>query len=473
LLHAEEFASKDILRFTNGDIIHGNFEGITRSQKITWNRPDIDTPVRFATSQINRLIFNKGKARKQASDTSLVHLINGDTLPAEIISLSESTLEISTDYLGELSIPRSSVSRIAPSPWGGKLIYRGPFQEQGWTIIEPLPEENEEEDTSESEEEKAHPLWVYSSASWYNYSFHPLKADFKLSSTSRIQFDLAWKNRMQLGLALHMDLTPLTPDVEAIGNPLLDKGRSDRIPQQLGSGILCNFHGSNVQLDAIGFDSEIKPARKRIHSENKNFRREFSQTGQAKIDIRTDQINRRILVYINDEIALKWEGKEDQDFLKGSGLAIMGLNTASRLRISNISVSEWNGEPDSALSMTATGKDDIVLLTNGRDRISGQVTEISENIVHVKSSYANFAIPQDQVSEISLSTSQTDVALNRTALIQLQPAGHLKGEVKSTENGRLTFKHSLIGMCDISLPHIALIDFMPDVDLVNLWDEEF
>lgn len=474
-LRADDSNGKDLLRFVNGDFIHGTFSGINRSSRLSWSRPDLDQPATLETSKISRIIFNEGTAPAQSSDPATIELASGDILPCEILSLSEKELRINTSYAGELIIPREAVTRLSPSPWGGHLVYRGPFVKKGWTPLSPLPEESTEP-TPRSTETKTTPGWIFSSAAWTNTSFEPLRADFDLPASVRIQFDLAWKQRLQFGIALHSDFQQPPEDAESPWeNPheIAENARYDRLPLQLGTGLVCSFHGSTIQLDATGFDAERQPARVRIASENQNFRREFAQTGKASFDIRTDRLRRKIMIYINDELVMNWEGKHDDFFAPGSGLALMTLNQTSRIRLSNVTITDWHGEPDSVLSMRPTGTDDIILLTNGTDRFAGRVSGISDEIVQFKNAYAELSIPKRDVSTISLASKTKTESLQELPTLHLQPAGYLRGSIRFTQDKRLHLTHSLLGEIDLSIPHLSSIEFLEDAAPLSHWGDDF
>ncbi|HEX7260308.1 MAG TPA: hypothetical protein VF258_00675, partial [Luteolibacter sp.] len=124
----------DLLRFTNGDQLHGHFQGIQAGPQAIWRRDDVAAPVDFKTSQLRHVVLRGGRPLKPLSSLSHVALINGDRLPGNVIGMDAETITLDTSYAGALKIPRNQVAMLAPSPLGGRLQYHGPFLEDEWKM---------------------------------------------------------------------------------------------------------------------------------------------------------------------------------------------------------------------------------------------------------------------------------------------------------------------------------------------------
>ena len=126
--------SSDLLRFSNGDQLHGDFQGFKQGPQAVWLRDDVTAPVEFKISQLRHIVLNNGKPLKSLSSLSYVALVNGDRVPGLITSVDEKTVTLATTYAGTLTIPREQVAMLAPSPLGGRLNYHGPFLEDEWKM---------------------------------------------------------------------------------------------------------------------------------------------------------------------------------------------------------------------------------------------------------------------------------------------------------------------------------------------------
>ncbi len=142
----------DLLRFTNGDIMHGNFAGLKGG--ILWNRPDIDEPIRFELKHLRHVVFDGGNNSPAQPKSPFVSLVNGDEIPGKIISLDEKALVIDSPLTGQITIPRDQLKTLNPNPFGGQLHYAGPFSSDQWVMIDAETEEVTEPEEKEAEEKK-------------------------------------------------------------------------------------------------------------------------------------------------------------------------------------------------------------------------------------------------------------------------------------------------------------------------------
>ncbi|RYD42792.1 MAG: hypothetical protein EOP85_10815 [Verrucomicrobiaceae bacterium] len=127
-------ADADLLRFVNGDQLHGSFEGIKEGPAAVWKRDDVAAAVEFKTDQLRHIVLRGGRPIKPLSSLSHVGLVNGDRVPGTLVALDASTFTLETGYAGTLRIPRDQVAMFAPSPLGGRLHYHGPFREDEWRM---------------------------------------------------------------------------------------------------------------------------------------------------------------------------------------------------------------------------------------------------------------------------------------------------------------------------------------------------
>ena len=68
----------DLLRFTNGDQLHGTFEGIREGPRAIWQRDDVTAPVDFKTEQLRHVVLRGGRPLKSLASLSHLALVNGE-----------------------------------------------------------------------------------------------------------------------------------------------------------------------------------------------------------------------------------------------------------------------------------------------------------------------------------------------------------------------------------------------------------
>ncbi|MEZ7920103.1 MAG: hypothetical protein QMC24_07230 [Akkermansiaceae bacterium] len=512
----------DLLRFTNGDIMHGNFAGL--KDGILWNRPDIDEPIRFELKNLRQVVFDGGNNSPAQPKSPFVSLVNGDEIPGKIISLDEKALVIDSPLTGQISIPRDQLKTLNPNPFGGQLHYAGPFSSDQWVMIDTEkeevtePEEKKAEEKKEEDEEKPkpNPSWLYSGASLYSTNTRAVALDGKLPDVGRLRFKIAWRNSFSSTVAFHADFKrplprkevalepeidadagkaedqPIVPEEAKEPEPLkyqhlfdLKKGNafqslewlpantSSGHPQTYGSSYVFNFSSSYVNLWRCSFDEDGKPSTKSLR--NQRLPVNLGQSGEAEFDLRFDRTKNAIYLYVNGLYASQWNDL-DGYVAPGDGLAFAG-NGNSRIRVSDILITSWSGTPDGARSLEHEDRD-IVLLTNGTDRFSGQITSIADGKATLKGPYADLTLPLDELSEIHFQRSgladlQKIKWPDDTGILLFNPIGRISLVPTSSDKNHLSGKSPVLGDLKVKLDSAALLQFAETPDVLSDWVTDF
>ena len=512
----------DLLRFTNGDIMHGNFAGLKGG--ILWNRPDIDEPIRFELKNLRQVVFDGGNNSPAQPKSPFVSLVNGDEIPGKIISLDEKALVIDSPLTGQISIPRDQLKTLNPNPFGGQLHYAGPFSSDQWVMIdaeteevtEPEEKEAEEKKKEDEEKPKQNPSWLYSGASLYSTNTRAVALDGKLPDVGRLRFKIAWRNGFSSTVAFHADFKrplprkevalepeidadagkaedqPIVPEEAKEPEPLkyqhlfdLKKGNafqslewlpantSSGHPQTYGSSYVFNFSSSYVNLWRCSFDEDGKPSTKSLR--NQRLPVNLGQSGEAEFDLRFDRTKNAIYLYVNGLYASQWNDL-DGYVAPGDGLAFAG-NGNSRIRVSDILITSWSGTPDGARSLEHEDRD-IVLLTNGTDRFSGQITSIADGKATLKGPYADLTLPLEELSEIHFQRSgladlQKIKWPDDTGILLFNPIGRISLVPTSSDENHLSGKSPVLGDLKVKLDSAALLQFAETPDVLSDWVTDF
>ena len=512
----------DLLRFTNGDIMHGNFAGLKGG--ILWNRPDIDEPIRFELKNLRQVVFDGGNNSPAQPKSPFVSLVNGDEIPGKIISLDEKALVIDSPLTGQITIPRDQLKTLNPNPFGGQLHYAGPFSSDQWVMIdaeteevtEPEEKEAEEKKKEDEEKPKQNPSWLYSGASLYSTNTRAVALDGKLPDVGRLRFKIAWRNGFSSTVAFHADFKrplprkevalepeidadagkaedqPIVPEEAKEPEPLkyqhlfdLKKGNafqslewlpantSSGHPQTYGSSYVFNFSSSYVNLWRCSFDEDGKPSTKSLR--NQRLPVNLGQSGEAEFDLRFDRTKNAIYLYVNGLYASQWNDL-DGYVAPGDGLAFAG-NGNSRIRVSDILITSWSGTPDGARSLEHEDRD-IVLLTNGTDRFSGQITSIADGKATLNGPYADLTLPLDELSEIHFQRSgladlQKIKWPDDTGILLFNPIGRISLVPTSSDENHLSGKSPVLGDLKVKLDSAALLQFAETPDVLSDWVTDF
>jgi hypothetical protein len=520
----------DIMRFDNGDLIHGKFGGL--NDRVVWKRPDIDRPLRVKRDGIRQIVFNGGRPGIHSSKTSHVSLINGDQIPGEIKSLTDKHLILDSPVLGELKIPREQLKSLSPNPFNGKLTYAGPFTSDNWVLLtypevekKKDEEQKEEIDQNEEEAEAKLPNWVYSGAAFFNARDQaPLVRKTDLPDTGRLQFEVSWKGRLNLNIAVHADFTrPIIPEIRQEEDeegeeaaPVEDDDKSpekkkdeEKKTEEDDSGppapkheILWDLKEGNalqsipwLQRDNTGhsytfgssyvlnlssysslyrceFDDNGKAQIVRL--DGPRVSQSLSETGTATVDLRFDRKKKFFILYINGNYAAQWT---DPQAFEGQGKS-MGFSSSGncKVRLSNIYVTSWNGLRDTALSMEHEERD-VALLINGTDRFSGSLTKIDQGTAHLKTAYAEMTIPVSEISSLELKKSTMGDADNEKylweddspSILLFKPLGRLSLTPKGSTDKTLEGHSPFLGNLKVNLDSATLLRFNDESFDVTDW----
>ena len=452
-------AGDDLILFDNGDVMHGIFGGI--QDGLLWERKDIDRPIKFSIPAIRQVVFKGSSGVVMEKETSFITLASGDRIPGEIVSLDENSLVIKSSIVGDVKIPRKHIKSLSPNPFDGELFYSGPYNSNGWIILDYRKAEKKDQTEAEAtkadkpktevtEEKNKSSAWIHSGASFYSLDNRALVyPDANMPDIGRLKFKAEWKGRLNLTLALHSDFTRVLPPEKKEGPDAEDtvkpKGENEKkpeaneeseelIPAQLqkeklidlrenngfqsitwidpskrthadmfGTGYTMTLYSSYPNLSRNYFSEAGVARTQRMASVRSNI--SLSEGGDAEIEIRYNRKESIMILFINGNYAAQWNdlGGFPGD---GTGFGIVNNTSNARVRISEVMITSWNGMTDSANSMVHPNRD-LVLLGNGTDRFSGQIIGIKSGLAHLKSPYMDAKIPVKELSKIVLKESSS------------------------------------------------------------------
>ena len=482
---------EDLLRFRNGDSLHGAFLGLGDGE-LRWRHSEAAEPITLRTDKIRRLSFHGGRARKNLRSPSFVELSDGDRIPGTLVSLGPERLEIDTEFAGRVSIPREFVSQIAPAPHGGHVQYIGPFGDGEWKII-PLPKapatENPEEKADENKEEAEEQdppeaPWVFSGGAYYSNGQLPIAVDTNAGDRSRIRFTLAWRNRLNAAIAFHATMErPEQEDKE--GEDKEEENKRKQVPNAgskfkegfaytYGHSYVLTIYSNYAQIYRCDFTEDGNADIDRLSNSSANLR--LDEAGQADFEIRCDRTAGTIALFANGRFVSQWTDRQGYAG-SGSHLAFASQNSSARLRISDVIVTGWNGMMDSAQSMETEDRD-VVLLTNGTDRFSGKLESLQDGQFLIKGTYADMKVPADEIQEIHLARSNRiaedeEWADRQRLRLLLKPHGRLTVSPIKANADTLRGRHSALGEINLKLRYAGLMEFSFGSSILDSWDDDY
>lgn len=470
-------AGTDRIRFSNHDTLHGTFLAFGAKNSLTWKSSESPDPIPFATQKLQRIVLNHGQAHQAITYQSSVQLINGDVIPGKITSADDSTVTMETELLGNISIPRNSITSLSPKPFGGKLLYYGPLNTDGWKIVSPKkPQEKEkkkEKPKEEKESEKKKETdWQHIANAWYAGTDKTkyLVRENALPDQCRLFFKAAWRgSSLYANVILHADFAP--PE-----NKSEEKKESRYgLSSTPGHAYILSITSHSATLSSLTYDDNGKPLTNRLDGTRASLG--LNGKEDAEFELRIDRPNKSIFLYVDGTFKAKWTLGNHYDG-KGAHLAFarsIHYNN-SELRISDIAIAHWNGMKDSAESMT-TAKRDIILLSNGLDRFSGTLKYIRDGQISFQGSYGDeMLIPVSEVRDLHLATEPQKTApetAKQAVYFFAYPYGRISGIPSASQQGKTKLTTTLLGEVEIDTRYINIIDFSHKNSLLDIWDDNF
>ncbi len=468
----------DLLRFANNDTLHGTFLTFDKAGKLLWKNSESPDPIVFDTAKLNRIVINHNKANRSITYKSAVHLVNGDIIPGSIQSANRTTITLDTDHLGKITIPLNSVHQISTTPFGGKLLYYGPLNQDGWKIVPystPAKKDKKaDKKTDKKEKQTKETSWYYIANSWYSGSKKNsyLVRKNALPDQCSLSFNVAWKGNLYIEVILHADFAP--PKYTGDKKINLSTGT-------VGHAYVLTLSSHSASLASISFDENGQPKINRLSNNRPNL--SLAEQSDSHIEIRLDKPHKSILLYTDGEYKGKWDLGENYEG-KGNDLAFSPtLYNKSQFRISEVAIAKWNGMKDSAKSMSSSDRD-VILLSNGIDRFSGTFQSIKNDTVNFQGTFNNnLSIPIHDVQEIHLatknlkSTKENTESASEGIYFYIYPYGRITGTPSAIKDAPkphlIQIKTPLLGNLQLDTRYINLIDFSQKNSLLELWDDNF
>ena len=121
---------------------------------------------------------------------------------------------------------------------------------------------------------------------------------------------------------------------------------------------------------------------------------------------------------------------------------------------------------------------DVILLTNGTDRFSGELESLADGDFKMSGTYAQMTVPQEDVEEIRFARAgQTgddeEEASRQSVRLLLRPYGRLTirpGEANAT---RIRGHHPALGELTLDLHYAGLMEFAFGPSVLDSWDDDY
>lgn len=375
--------SKDALIFRNGDFLFGALDSIDPRSGVRWKHPDAAELVELKPDNISEILFrSRPPANFVSTNACQVRLTNQDELEGNLLLCDAEKLVLQTWYAGTIEIPRKMVQFILPVPAERTPIFEGPTGLDGWTlgkVAVVVPDAGQ---------------WKYRNGAFYAARAASIARDVKLPDLAQIQFDVDWKGTLYIAIALYTDY--LQP---------VNLAARETEPDFSGFySLQLNSYSANLlavkKLDPLRYLGQLAV-------------QAFNQKTSAHVEIRVNKPKNTIALLVDGVLLKQWI--DNDEFVgKGTGVRIVHQGQGS-IRLSNLRVSEWDGQFDEKPSQAPDPKQDLARLRNG-DQVTGHVQSIREGkITCVTAAGSTLNVPLNRVKFIGMAAHTTERARENPA----------------------------------------------------------
>jgi hypothetical protein len=459
----------DVLRLADGELA-GKFSGISAEGILRWTRDDSPSPLEFNISKARHIALRGGIPARAEARTSHIELIDGDRVVGTITGLLNGEVSLDSPHTGPIVVSQNHIRRLSPNPFGGNLIYAGPFTADGWEVVDSTPPDRLEDQTEEDNK----PSWQHSAGHWYYTGGRDaLRYPVEMPDRALFRFHMDWRSRPSISIAIHADFAAPPPPAEKVDD---EEIRQPDLPVRMfGNALIISIRSNYATLQHSGYTLEGQPFTRHLRSSTSGLR--IDESGDADFEIRSNLDEGIVSLFVDGSFWLQWnlESADDARPL-GSGIGYLINEEAEHYRLTDILVAEWNGMPDAARSFESPDHD-IILMTNGTDRFSGKVTAITGGMVKLDGPYADLEIPLPEVASIHFANSgkkdEEEVTEDGSAVrVHFLPVGRLHGTLIEADSTHIILHSPALGRIKARLESASLLEFSRQGMFLQEWDED-
>ncbi len=366
-----------VVRFSNGDRLSGDMLGLT-GKILSWKSHMLKEPIDFDLKYVLDLELPAASVpanQTKAAHEAIVTLRNGDTIRGQLTGITDSEIRLSTWYAEELILKRLNVKSAKISSIAD-IHYRGPNSIEEWP----------QRDGGDS--------WSFQGGALETESPGGIAREINFPDECVISFEAAWRG------AFRPKIVVFSKEITTPSNP--------------NSGYEIVFQNNSVYVKKAGTNNWLG------HSTNAGMLRENEKAHiEIKVSIKTGKIG----FFVDDKMIDSWQDEAVDRNSLGKGFHIVAQDS-SRLRISDIEVSGWDGYLEDAPNRRGQPQDGFefggrfgeaqkpvqevlpegrMLLRNG-DTIEGEVMGINGEEITLKTAFAEVKFPVARLKNLALST---------------------------------------------------------------------
>ncbi len=382
---------QDVVRFRNGDQLHGRLLGYTPNQQLLWQHKDFAQSIRFQADNVIELELKSAPAPVTNESDVFVRLTNNDVFVGRLTRLDDE-ITIQTAFADTIKLRRNSIRSLYPAKSSASL-YFGPNNEKDWM-------------TNIGRE-----TWKTENNALVSSGTGLIGRAVPLPDSAQIEFDAEWNQFLNLYFACY---TPIN--------------RNSIVPT--GGLIMSVFNGQiRVGITSLQTGWNLGGVIVRVP--------ELLAVSRGRFTVRVNKPQRQVVVLFNGKQVVNTSVVGDFGEI-GSGL-VFGSQQDASIIIRNINVTNWH-MADNAVSEEAAKDDrnDTVKLVNG-DVATGKIERVADGVMSIKTPQAALSIPLERILAIQFAPAGMVRARRNAgdARVWLSSQHYLTFKLENIQNGKL------------------------------------
>lgn len=421
------------LRFADGDALCGALVSFDAKTGLVWKHKDGLKPFVFHPDSLDRVSLSSFAPKKAAADVRL-DFHNGDALLGKLVAFTPAVVTLDTWYAGRLSVPTDTVRSLTRVKGARDFIMAGFGRPQDWKIM--------------------------------NGNARQMRVG--VTQTTLI-------DGTHIGRELELP-TKYWVTLEVAGsNPQFMLGvMSDGVPLHNGNCFLIRFNDTHGVLQKV-----VPQGGRGSHKEDVRSFRMMPRKGNLTLSVCVDTEARTLTVVADGQVMAN---AIPADFKIGKHLVLGSQGGAARfarLQVEAWSGSSWfewlkslDGIGNAARRRDAGIPDtDIMVLNNGKDRMSGELLGIKDGKASFKTSFTTLEMPLDRTFRFDLSSKNGRAPKNAKeggkgdVQFFFNEGERLTLALEAIKDGKITGTSASFGPCTADLCAFQKVLFNPGAPL--------
>jgi len=422
--------ARDAILLNNGDTLYGTLELIDPTIGVRWRHPSAAEVIEFISDQISEVRFGyRPQPQKESTNSCTVRLSNQDEIEGNLLSIDAERVTLETWYAGKLEIPRKFVQSVSPKPVERPPVFEGPAGLEGWTmgLVQTVPNAGQ---------------WSYKNGAFYATQSASIARDLKLPDVASLQFDLNWKGMLYIAVALYTDyMQPINLQTKETG-------------PDFGGFYSLQLNSYTVNLLPV---SKQEPLRYLGQTSVPAL----NQKNKVHVEIRANKAKRMIALMVDGLLVKQWI--DTDDFVgKGTGVRFVHQGQGS-VKLSNIRVTEWDGQFDEKPSAAPESKTDLGRLQNG-DKVAGDLQRVQEGkATFLLSEGSTLDIPIDRIKVLQMAGQKMERPPDNTSTVRatFRRGGSLTLRLEKWDQQEVVGSHPSLGKLVMNPAAFERVQFYP------------